>query len=107
MPVVKLCAIPVLDVHERAREVIVVKGKKEFSIRLEPALYRRLEKEAKRSGWTLNAEITKRLEASFIAADSVAFADAALLQLEAAMYQYVDAKLAERLELKEEKASNG
>ena len=84
----------------------MVKSKKEFSIRLEPALYRRLAREAKQSGWTINAEITKRLEASFIAADSVAFADAALLSLEAAMYQYVDKKLIEMLGSTEGKKSN-
>ena len=84
----------------------MVKSKKEFSIRLGPALYRRLAKEAKQSGWTINAEITKRLEASFIAADSATFVDAVLLSLEAAMYQYVDKKLEEKFEPNREKASN-
>jgi hypothetical protein len=81
----------------------VVKSKKEFSIRLAPALYRRLAKEAKGSGWTINAEITKRLEASFIAADSVAFADAALLSLDDAMRQHLDKLFGS----KKENESNG
>jgi hypothetical protein len=68
----------------------MAKSKKEFSIRLAPALHRRLARAAKGSGWTVNAEITKRLEASFIAADVATFTDAALLSLDDAMRQHLD-----------------
>jgi hypothetical protein len=80
LPVVKLRAIPVLYVNKRLEEFTLAAPPKniEFSIRLKPVLHRRLARDAKQSGTTINAEIVKRLEASYVAADSATFADTAL-----------------------------